>query len=151
MMMSEQHKRVLVIDDDDGVRSVLVTALRQKPLLIDEASDGRRALELLAENAYAVVLLDLIMPNVDGFAVFDAIEKSAAVPPIVLVVTGADRSVINRLDSRRIHGIVRKPFDPEEIAAVVAACADIRGRSAFETMAFATMISGAPLIALLKL
>ena len=149
--MSEQHRRVLLIDDDDGVRSLLVTALRQKGLLIDEASGGQQALDLLAENAYAVVLLDLLMPHVDGFTVFEAIESSAAVPPIVLVVTGADRSVINRLDSRRIHGIVRKPFDPEEIAAVVAACADIRGRSAFETMAFATMISGAPLIALLKL
>jgi DNA-binding response OmpR family regulator len=150
-MMSEQHRRVLLIDDDDGVRSLLVTALRRKALLIDEASGGQQALELLAENAYAVVLLDLIMPNVDGFAVFEAIEKSASVPPIVLVVTGADRSVINRLDSRRIHGIVKKPFDPEEIAAVVAACADIRGRSGFETMALATMMSGAPLIALLKL
>jgi two-component system OmpR family response regulator len=149
-MTSEHDRRVLVIDDDDDVRSVLVTALRQKSLIIDEASDGREALDLLCDNAYAVVLLDLIMPSVDGFAVCDAIERKGGVPPVVLVVSGADRSVIDQLDSRRIHGVVRKPFDVEEIASVVAACADIRGRSTFETMAFATMISGAPLIALLN-
>jgi hypothetical protein len=69
----------------------------------------------------------------------------------VLVISGADRRVLDQLDSQKIHGIVRKPFDPDEVAAVVAACAEIRGRSAFETMALATMMTGAPLMALLKL
>jgi two-component system OmpR family response regulator len=149
-MTIEQHRRVLLVDDDDDVRSVLVAALRHKPLIVDEAANGRAALELLAENTYAVVVLDLIMPDVDGFAVCEAIERRGGPPPVVLVVTGADRSVTDQLDSRRIHGIVRKPFDPDEIASVVAACAEIRGRSAFEAMALATMISGAPLIALLN-
>ena len=130
---------------------MLVAALRQRSLIIDEAEDGARALELLRENSYSVVLLDLLMPNVDGFAVLSALDESSAFAPVVMVVTGADRSVVEQLDSRRIHGIVRKPFDPQEIAGIVAACADIRERSAFETMAIATMMSGVPLIGLLKL
>ncbi|HYK04336.1 MAG TPA: response regulator [Thermoanaerobaculia bacterium] len=150
-MMSEQHRQVLVVDDDPVVRSILGTALRQRSLLYDEAADGAEAIRLLRENAYAVVLLDIMMPGVNGFEVLDAIDPTAANTPVVLVVSGADRAVLERLDARRIHGVVKKPFDPEEIASVVAACAEIRGRSTFETMAFATMMTGAPLIAFFKL
>ena len=69
---------------------------------------------------------------------------------IVLVVTGADHRVVEQLDAQRIHGIVRKPFDCDDIASLVLACADLRGRSAFETMAIATMLAGTPFLALLN-
>jgi CheY-like chemotaxis protein len=149
-MTSEQHRQVLIVDDDPTVRDILATALRQRSLLIDEAPDGAEAIRLLAENTYSVVLLDILMPNVDGFDVLGAIDPASAHAPVVLVVSGAERPVLERLDTSRIHGVVRKPFDPQEVASVVAACAEIRGRSAFETMAYATMLAGAPLIALLK-
>jgi CheY-like chemotaxis protein len=150
-MTNEQHQRVLVVDDDRLVRQILVQALRRKSLIIDEAADGREAIELLRENAYCVVLLDLLMPNANGFDVLDVIDEEALNAPVVLVVSGADRNVLDRLDSKRIHGIVRKPFDPLEIATVVAACVEIRGNRTFETMALATMMTGAQLIALMKL
>ena len=149
-MRSEQHRQVLIVDDDPNVREILATALRQKSLLTDEAPDGAEAIRLLAENSYSVVLLDILMPGVDGFDVLGAIDANTAQTPVVLVVSGAERAVLERLDTSRIHGVVRKPFDPQEIASVVAACAEIRGRSGFETMAYATMLAGAPLIALLK-
>jgi two-component system sensor histidine kinase/response regulator len=150
-MTLEQHRQVLIVDDDPVVREILATALRQRNLVIDQASDGEEAIRLLQENRYAVVLLDILMPGVDGFGVLDAIDTTINFSPVVLVVSGADRPVLAQLDSRRIHGVVRKPFDPHDIASVVAACAEIRGRSAFETMAVATMLSSAPLFALLKL
>ena len=146
----DPYRRVLVIDDDASVRHVLAAALRQRSLVVDEAADGSTAIPLLQEHRYSVVLLDLLMPNIDGFGVLDAMKDDVN-PPIVLVVSGADRRVLDQVDSQRIHGIVKKPFDPVEIADVVGACADIRGRGAFETMAYATVMAGAPLIALLKL
>ncbi len=150
-MTIEQHRRVLVVDDDREVRRILVTALREKSLIIDEAADGREALELLREHVYCVVLLDILMPEVNGFDVLSAIDEEALNAPVVLVISGADHNVLDRLDAKRIHGIVKKPFDPIEVAAVVAACADIRGNRAFETMALATVMTGAQLIALWKL
>lgn len=150
-MSNEQQRRVLIVDDDPTVRQMLVAALREQPVVVHEAADGAQALELLRDNSYAVVLLDLMMPVVDGFAVLDALGTDEINPPIVLVVTGAERALVARLDPNRIHGVVRKPFDPNEIASVVAACTEIRARSVFETMALATMISTAPFIALLKL
>jgi CheY-like chemotaxis protein len=147
-MTSEQHRRVLVVDDDSTVRGILVTALRQRNLIVDQAENGRDAIELIREHTYAVVLLDLLMPVADGFEFLTTLHGDGAlVPPVVLVVTGADRATIEQLDSKLIHGVVKKPFDPQEVAAVVAACADLRGRGAFETMALATMLSGAPLFA----
>jgi DNA-binding NtrC family response regulator len=150
-MTREPHRQVLVIDDDRVVRSILGTALRQRSLLYDEAGDGAEAIRLLSENTYSVVLLDILMPGMNGFEVLAAIDPAAANAPVVLVVSGADRTVLGQLDSSRIHGIVKKPFDPEEIASIVAACAEIRSRSTFDTMALATMMTSAPFIALFKL
>ena len=148
--MNEQGQRVLIVDDDPEVRRILATALRQKALAIDEAATGREAIEMLRENAYSVLLLDLMMPHVDGFGVLDAIRADLSNPPVVLVVTGASRELIERLDTQRIHGVVRKPFDPVEVAGIVAAVAEVRGRSSFETMAMATMMSGGALITWLR-
>ena len=148
--MSEQNRRVLICDDDPEMRHLLVASLRNKPLQIDEAHDGASAIALLHEHRYAVVLLDLMMPGIDGFGVLDAIDHETH-QPVVLVVSGAGRTLLDRLDSRKIHGVVKKPFDPIELAEVVASCAEIRGRGTFEAMAVATMVAGAPLIALLDL
>lgn len=149
-MTTEQHRRVLIVDDDPDIRLLLATALRQKALIIEEATDGREAIERLKQNAYSVVLLDLMMPHVDGLSVLDAIKTDLPNPPVVLVVTGASRSLIEQVDTARIHGVIRKPFDPIEVAAIVAACADVRGRGGFETMAVATMLSSGALITWLR-
>jgi DNA-binding response OmpR family regulator len=143
-MASEHYRRVLIVDDDADIRNLLHTALRLKSLSVDTATDGQQAIDLLRQHSYGVVLLDLFMPVVDGFAVLDAIEKDTN-PPVVLVITGADRGTIDKLDARRIHGVVKKPFDIEELSGVVAACADVRGMRGLETMAIAI-----PILALLS-
>jgi len=75
---------------------------------------------------------------------------SAISTPVVLVITGADRSLIKQLDPQRIHGVVRKPFDSEDLADVVVACAEIRSRRPFEAMAISAMIAGGPFLAWLN-
>jgi len=128
-MSPEYQKRVLVVDDDENTRHLLVSLLRQRGLAVDEAVDGGEAIDFLRRNEYAVVLLDLLMPRADGFTVLEAMKSEAVKShPVMLVVTGADRSVVDRLDPQRIHGIVRKPFDPQELVALVVACVEIRGR-----------------------
>jgi len=147
--MPAQQRRVLVVDDDATIRALLGSVLRRRDLEVDEAADGAEALDLLRQNSYAVVLLDLLMPNVDGFGVLDEFG-SAISTPVVLVITGADRSLIKQLDPQRIHGVVRKPFDSEDLADVVVACAEIRSRRPFEAMAISAMIAGGPFLAWLN-
>jgi CheY-like chemotaxis protein len=141
--MTASAKRVLIVDDDAVIRELLGTMLRQRDLTVDEAADGREALDLLKENIYSVILLDLLMPNVDGFGVLDGLTST----PVVLVITGADRALVKQLDPKKIHGVVRKPFDAEDLANLVVACADIRSRSAFETMVISAMIACGPFLA----
>jgi CheY-like chemotaxis protein len=149
--MEEQSKRVLVVDDDADLRRLLVSMLRRRGLHVDEAADGEQALALAGANRYGVMLLDLLMPVLDGYAVLEQIERDATAPrPVVLVITGADRAAVERIGAHRVHGVMRKPFDVEEIVNVVVACAEIRERSSFETMALATMIAGGPFLALLQ-
>lgn len=150
-MAVDYNRRVLVVDDDADTRGILRTALSHLTLDVHEAAGGREALALLREHVYAVVLLDIMMPDVDGHAVLEELHSThAGQNPVVLVVSGADRASFAKLDARRIHGVVRKPFEPLEVAALVQSCAEIRSRSMYDTMALATMIGGAPLLTLLS-
>jgi len=148
-MRGEREKRVLVVDDDPEIRAILTTVLRRQVIAVDSAVDGREAIELAAKHAYAVILLDLMLPVIDGFAVLHRVREVSADAPVVLVVTGAEPSVTEALDPHTIHGIIRKPFEPDEVASVVAACVEVKARMPFETMAIATMVVGGPLLALL--
>jgi CheY-like chemotaxis protein len=147
--MPMSSKRILIVDDDAATRELIGTVLRRRELTVDEAEDGVEALELLKEHRYAVVLLDLLMPNVDGFGVIENLETAISTP-VVLVITGADRALIRKLDPQRIHGVVNKPFDAEELATLVVACAEIKSRSPFEAMAISAMIAGGPFLAWLN-
>src|SRR6478672_13771750 len=111
----DQHKQVLVVDDDPEVRRMMSLALAPHGLSVHLAAGGGEALTFLRENTYAVVLLDLMMPGMDGFGVLDALQRDdIQAKPVVLVLTGADRDLVERLDPQRIHGIIRKPFDPQD-------------------------------------
>ncbi len=144
-MTMDPTKRVLIVDDDKDVRDILYTVLQSRGIQADCATNGREALDLIAQHSYVVVVLDLMMPEVDGFTVLETL-KAAGTLPVVLVLTAADQTLTDRLDASLIHGLVRKPFEPAEIADIIAACADIRSRSLFETMALAAMIAGGPLV-----
>jgi CheY-like chemotaxis protein len=138
------QRRVLVADDDAVTRELLSSVLEEESLHVDCAEDGREALRLMRENQYAVVLLDLLMPEMNGFEVLENMDEDLR--PVVLVVTGADQSTVAELDARIVHGIVRKPFDPHELAALVRACAEVRGRGPLGAMAIAAMFAGTPLL-----
>ncbi len=147
--MQTGTKTILICEDDDNLRQLIRVVIGDGYRVL-EAGDGDEALALAREDHPDLIILDLLMPVTDGFAVLEWM-RSRDLPssPVVLVVTGADRSLVESVDPTMIHGVIRKPFDPEELAAVVATCAEIKCRSAFETMAVAMMASGA-LLTLLK-
>lgn len=149
--MPETNRRVLVVDDDNDVRNILASVLVKRGLTVDTAGDGRIALDLLTANAYSVVVLDLLMPNIDGFDVLQQLQ-AAEMPfpaPVVLVLTGAEEAIVERLNPQRIHGLVRKPFEPDDLASLVVACVEVKSRRPFGAMAL-TMLSSAQLLAWLE-
>jgi signal transduction histidine kinase/CheY-like chemotaxis protein len=93
---------VLLVEDDPDTRRLLARALRNAGLLVHEADNGVRALEALEQKRFAVVLLDLMMPEMDGFAVLEAIHRNPRLSGLpVMVVTAMDLDVSAR---KRLHG-----------------------------------------------
>lgn len=112
--------RVLVVEDDDAIRALLVAALRREPFEVDSATNGAEGLQLTQAHEYAVIVLDLMMPMLNGFEFLDALE--AATPrarSVVIVATAFDDSMIGKLRAEQVHAIVRKPFDVPQLVSMV--------------------------------
>jgi DNA-binding response OmpR family regulator len=147
----EQQKRVLVVDDDHEIRNLLSGAFTQYGLSVDTAADGAAAIDLISQTPYCVIVLDLVMPGVDGFSVLNHVRtRTEETQPVVIVITGAEEPIVAALDARLVHGIMRKPFDVQEVTNIVAACAEIRTRSTFDKMALAALFAAPPLMAWLS-
>jgi DNA-binding response OmpR family regulator len=116
--------RVLVVDDDDALRSLLALICRRSGFEVDQASNGGAALDAIARNEYMVAILDLQMPNLNGF---DVIEKLAARPrrPFILVMTALPASALTGLNAAVVQAIIRKPFDAELLGGLLSELAKL--------------------------
>lgn len=115
--------RVLVADDDFSIRQLVCTIVRREGLEVDCAADGAEAIEKLKEHDYAVLLLDLMMPRVDGFGVVEYLKNHLpAVKPVVLVITAYADQKFKEVDPAIVSGVLRKPFEVAELGGVVRLC-----------------------------
>ena len=114
------EKRILVVDDDDAIRALLMTILRRRGFAVDVARHGGEAIERLERCRYAVMLLDLMMPNMNGWQVLEKLESMNGDRPIVIVLTAGSEP--RDLNPDLVAGTVRKPFDVELLADSVGAC-----------------------------
>ena len=67
--------RILVVDDDKPIRNLVATVLQRRGLSIDAAPDGVTALQLMAQNDYAVAIVDLMMPGMNGIELLDRVRR----------------------------------------------------------------------------
>jgi two-component system alkaline phosphatase synthesis response regulator PhoP len=112
--------RVLVVEDDVAIRSLLVAALRREPFQVDTAPDGASALQMTGAFEYAVIVLDLMMPRLNGFEFLDLFHATTPAPrSVVLVVTAFDDVKLAKLPAGRVHGIIRKPFDVMQLVTII--------------------------------
>jgi CheY-like chemotaxis protein len=120
---------VLVVDDDQALRGFFTTLLSRKGFCVDCASDGRVAYDQLTHHNYSVILLDLMMPGVNGFELLERIQRdSPALLDRVIVMTGASQRSIEKLDTSRVWGMIRKPFDIDQLLSTTIACAEHKSR-----------------------
>lgn len=112
--------RVLVVEDDDAIRTLLVAALRREPFEVDAANDGEAALRLTQNCEYAVIVLDLMMPRINGFDFLEAFRKaSPAARSVIFIVTAFDDSMVGNFEPGQVHAIIRKPFDVPQLVTMV--------------------------------
>lgn len=113
-------KMILVVDDEEAIRSLLGLYLRKEGFIVSEAEDGAAALLKLQEVKPDLVILDIMMPVLDGFEVCQQIRKRVQTPIIMLTARGQDEDRILGLEMGA-DDYVAKPFNPQEVVARVKA------------------------------
>jgi DNA-binding response OmpR family regulator len=112
--------RVLVVDDDEDIRLLLRELLERAGYDVDEAADGRTALRRLFEAAPALVILDVSMPEMDGYQTLERIRDLSDVPVIMLTARTQELEKVRGL-SAGADDYVAKPFGRQELLARVQA------------------------------
>ena len=106
--------RVLVVDDDHTVREVVVSYLRANAHEVSEAPDGETALRLYRESPADLVVLDLMLPGIDGLETCRRLRETRDVPVIMLTALGGEADRVVGLETGA-DDYVTKPFSPREL------------------------------------
>ncbi len=119
--MLSDEKRILVVDDDSAIRTLLMTILRRRGLPVDTAKHGAEAIERLGKCRYVLMLLDLMMPVKNGWEVLEYITAMDAIarPAVILLTAGNEPRDFN---PDIVAGSIRKPFDVELLFDSVVGC-----------------------------
>lgn len=108
--------RILVVDDEDMMRNLITEYLAFECYEWDEAEDGTKALELLEKNTYDVIILDVMMPKVDGWSVCREVRRQSMVPIIMLTARGEEYDRLFGFELG-VDDYIVKPFSPKELMA----------------------------------
>jgi two-component system response regulator ResD len=114
------NQRLLVVDDEERIRKLLRMYLEREHYDIDEASTGREALTKALENDYDLILLDLMLPEMDGIEVCTKLREQKATPVIMLTARGEETNRIQGFEAGTDDYVV-KPFSPREVVFRVKA------------------------------
>ena len=117
----ESAPLVLLVDDERSIRTICRVNLEGDGLAVSEAADGAEALEVVRRARPSVVLLDVMMPGVDGWDVAEQLAADDETRAIPVVFLSARAAPEDRLRAQQLGavGYVVKPFDPLELAGIV--------------------------------
>ena len=113
--------RVLVVDDEPAIRALVAKIVERAGHPVDTARDGAEAIEKLDQTNYAVIVLDLMMPNIDGYGLIQHLKGRQGAKPAVIVVSAGDSASLRQLDGALVHSILRKPFDIDVLGDLITA------------------------------
>lgn len=115
--------RILVAENDRALQVLLNVILTRAGLEVDFADNARDAIRKASVDAYDAIMLDLIFPDLHGVELFNRLEyeKPGSLRKVI-VLTGASRGVVDQIDTSRIHGLLRKPFDIQDVVRLTTEC-----------------------------
>src|SRR5690625_3789671 len=112
--MMDAKPKILVVDDEERIRRLLRMYLEREEFNIEEAEDGKEALELAKNNDYDLIILDIMMPEMDGIEVCEELRKEKSTPIIMLTAKGEESNRVQGFEVGADDYIV-KPFSPREV------------------------------------
>ncbi len=129
--MAEASARILLVDDEEAIQTLLAYPLRKEGYDVVPARDGRQALDLFAAGRFDLVVLDVMMPRLDGIEVCRRLRSRSQVPIIMLTARDdeVDKVLGLEIGRRRLHHqAVQRPRVHEPGQGGAAAHADVGGR-----------------------
>jgi two-component system response regulator FlrC len=108
------NARIMVVDDDEGIRDLLSIALSGMGYDVITASSGNEALNLSLKSSFALVLTDLEMPGMDGWNLASRIKNKFPRIPVILMTGYAKKDVMERLKGSSVDYVIFKPFRLED-------------------------------------
>ncbi|GAB2718485.1 response regulator transcription factor [Paenibacillus thermoaerophilus] len=112
--MSEWKASILVVDDEERIRRLLRMYLEKEGYIVEEAEDGERALAAALGRDFDLILLDIMMPGIDGIEVCQRLRQSKATPIIMLTAKGEESNRVQGFEVGADDYVV-KPFSPREV------------------------------------
>ena len=122
--------RILVVDDEPAIRALVARIAQRAGFDVDVARDGVEAIAKLDDGRFEVMILDLMMPNVDGYGVIEHVRTSGGQHPAIILISAADSAAFRRVDGSIVHSIIRKPFDIDVLGDLITAAARARDNEA---------------------
>jgi len=124
MPQTESRYRALIVEDDPAIRRLVEKLLVRRGIDIDTVNDGGQAIRALQKDhdPYSVVVLDLMVPQVNGFEVIEFMKRSGVRTPVA-VVSAVSQHALTRLDLDVVKLVIAKPFDVDEFTkAILTLC-----------------------------
>lgn len=113
-MMAEKQTRILVVDDEERIRRLLRMYLEKENYEIEEAENGETALQLALDNDFDLILLDIMLPGMDGVEVCEKLRQHKSTPVIMLTAKGEEANRVQGFEVGADDYVV-KPFSPREV------------------------------------
>lgn len=135
-----EAKRVLIVDDEKNIRFTLPLVLESLGLETDTARDGEEALAKLGEREFALILLDLKMPGIDGIEVLRRVRKMRPDIPVIMIT--AYGTIESSVEAMKIGAadFISKPFSPEKIRDLVSRVLDRNKSQEEKAMTYSSCI-----------
>ena len=144
-------RRVLIVDDDQGLRTVLAAALGDEGFVVTQAGDGAEGLRAFERDGADLIILDILMPEMDGLEVCRRLRRKSTVPVVLLSSRGEEVDRVTGLETGA-DDYVTKPFSTRELVARIraierrlAATAPTAGGAPAAAPALAAAVGGEPL------
>lgn len=109
--------RILIVDDDTTIRDMLETVLSDEGYATFKAGNGRDGVELAKQVRPELILMDIMMPVVDGATAIGQLRENPSTRSIRVIAMSAGSTLLQRVDQLKADGVLAKPFDLDELLA----------------------------------
>lgn len=110
---------MLVVDDEDILRMLLTDTLEYEGFIVEEAEDGKEALEKIQSNPYDVIILDYMMPRMTGIELLEHLQPLELATPVIMLTAKAQKTDEEAALAKGASYFVPKPFSPNELVELV--------------------------------